>query len=97
MWGGATAYMDKKYPNQIFAKDGEIYTINGRKTLVIGGAYSVDKPWRLATGNKWFESEQPDDEIKKRQFQTSWSLNGGSLVIIMASGRQGSSGCYITI
>ena len=44
-----------------------------------------------------FESEQPDDEFKKRQFQTSWSLNGGSLVIIMASGRQGSSGCYITI
>ena len=65
-WGGATAYMDKRFPNQIFAKDGEIYTINGKETLVIGGAYSVDKPWRIATGNKWFKSEQPDSEIKKR-------------------------------
>lgn len=78
-WGGAAAYMDKRYPNQIFAKDGEIYTINGRSVLVIGGAYSVDKPWRLATGNKWFESEQPSPYIKERVErkldETGWKVD----------------------
>ena len=62
---GAPAYVNPKYPNQIFAKDGEIYNLNGHKTIVIGGAYSIDKPYRLANGANWFESEQPSDEIKK--------------------------------
>lgn len=62
---GASAYVNPKYPNQIFAKDGEIYNLNGHKTIVIGGAYSVDKPYRLANGANWFESEQPSDEIKQ--------------------------------
>ena len=31
---------------------------NGREFLVIGGAYSVDKPWRLARGYQWFPDEQ---------------------------------------
>ena len=33
---------------------------------MIGGAYSVDKPFRLAHGYNWFSSEQPDNEIKAR-------------------------------
>ena len=61
---GATVYVNPKYPNQIFAKDGEIYDIAGHKTLVIGGAYSVDKAYRLSMGWGWFKSEQPTDEIK---------------------------------
>lgn len=61
---GAPAYVNSKYPNQIFAKDGEIYDIAGYKVLVIGGAYSVDKYYRLSGHGKWFESEQPDDLIK---------------------------------
>lgn len=61
---GAPAYINPNYPNQIFAKDGEIYDFNGYKTLVIGGAYSVDKYYRLSRGAAWFESEQPDIVIK---------------------------------
>lgn len=61
---GASCYVDPTYPNQIFAKDGEVYDFNGRKTIVIGGAYSVDKFYRLSRGSAWFESEQPNDEIK---------------------------------
>lgn len=61
---GASCYVDPNYPNQIFAKDGEVYDFNGRKTIVIGGAYSVDKFYRLSRGIAWFESEQPNDEIK---------------------------------
>ena len=43
IWNGGTVYYEEKYPNILFAKDGEIYDLDGRKTIVIGGAYSVDK------------------------------------------------------
>ena len=35
------------------------------KSIVIGGAYSVDKFYRLAMGYKWFEDEQPSTEVKE--------------------------------
>ena len=48
--------------------DGEVYVINGHRTLVIGGAYSVDKHYRLqraaAAGQSfsgWFKDEQLSD------------------------------------
>lgn len=50
----------------MFAKDGEIYNFNNKKVLVIGGAYSVDKHFRLARGYNWYESEQPNEEIKNK-------------------------------
>ena len=59
-------YYEEEYPNILFAKDGEIYDFNDNKTLAIGGAYSVDKHYRLAMGYKWYASEQPNDEIKIR-------------------------------
>lgn len=62
---GGKAYVEKKYPNIYFAKDGEIYDFDGVKTLCIGGAYSVDKFYRLMNGWAWFEDEQPSEETKK--------------------------------
>lgn len=59
-------YFEEDYPNILFAKDGEIYDFNGKKVLVIGGAYSVDKEFRLAYGYNWYKSEQPSDEIKEK-------------------------------
>lgn len=59
-----SVYIEKKFPNLVFAKCGEVYNINGLKTLVIGGAYSIDKFYRLNNGLIWFESEQPDASIK---------------------------------
>lgn len=53
------------YPNIYFLEDGE-HIINGKRFLVASGAYSVDKEYRLATGKKWFASEQMDDNTKKR-------------------------------
>ena len=48
-----------KFPNIIYAADaGGIYNIAGRKTLVIPGAYSVDKEYRLMRGWSWFPDEQ---------------------------------------
>lgn len=65
IWQGGVAYIEDAFPNLIFAKDGEIYDFNNQKVLAIGGAYSVDKYYRLANGLNWFETEQPDDEIKE--------------------------------
>jgi 3-oxoacid CoA-transferase subunit A len=38
--------------------DGEFYQIGKYKTLVIGGAYSIDKHYRLRTDMNWFPNEQ---------------------------------------
>ena len=57
MFGGKV-YIEEEYPNLIFAKDGEEYNIDGKSVLVIGGAYSVDKDYRLMYGYKWFRDEQ---------------------------------------
>ena len=59
-------YYERAYPNILFAKDGEIYNLDNLNTLVIGGAYSVDKEYRLIYDIKWFKSEQPDEIIKER-------------------------------
>lgn len=64
-WNGGTVYYEEEFPNILFAKDGEIYNINGKSILVIGGAYSVDKEYRLLKGWSWFKDEQPNKEIIK--------------------------------
>lgn len=60
-----TVYYEEDYPNILFAKDGEVYKFNNYKVLVIGGAYSVDKYFRLEHGYNWYASEQPHEETKK--------------------------------
>lgn len=57
-------YYEEKYPNILFAKDGEVYDFNGMKTMPIGGAYSIDKDFRIKEGYPWYEDEQPSDAIK---------------------------------
>jgi len=65
-WRGGTVYIEPAYPNLLFAIDGEIYTIEGKKCIVIGGAYSVDKEYRLERNWGWWADEQPSEEIKRR-------------------------------
>lgn len=57
-WMGDVAYVEEAYPRFIMASDGARYHINGHDFLVIGGAYSVDKPYRLRMGYRWFADEQ---------------------------------------
>ena len=64
-WNGGIVWYEEAYPNILFAKDGEVYEIEGIKHLVIGGAYSVDKFYRVARGYGWWADEQPSDEIKR--------------------------------
>lgn len=51
-------YVEPNYLSIRYLMDGAIYTINGLRTLVIGGAYSVDKYYRLAMGWTWYANEQ---------------------------------------
>ena len=63
-WHDGIVYYEESFPNLLFAKDGEIYDFDGKKAIILGGAYSVDKYYRLTHGMAWFETEQPNDEIK---------------------------------
>lgn len=63
-WRGGVVYCEESYPNILYAKDGEIYNLEGKRCIALGGAYSVDKHLRLARGWLWFEDEQPSEEIK---------------------------------
>ena len=45
-----------------FAKDGEVFDFNGKQTIVTGGAYSVDRMYRLIHGYGWWPDEQPSEE-----------------------------------
>ena len=72
---GDAAYMQKNYPNIIFARDGSVHDFAGHKCLVCGGAYSVDKFYRLSDGRLWFSDEQPDDVTKARVEAKLASLN----------------------
>lgn len=65
-FNGGKVYVEDAFPNLFFAIDGEVYDFDGKKTLVLGGAYSVDKYYRLARGYKWFDDEQPSEKIKLR-------------------------------
>lgn len=77
-----TVYYEEDYPNILFAKDGEVYNFNNKKTLVIGGAYSVDKFIRLARGYNWYESEQPDEKTKDKVKRVLKELNNKVDVIL---------------
>ncbi len=63
-WKKGQVWCEDKYPNLKFAKDGEIYLLEGRRYIAIGGAYSVDKFYRQARGIGWWEDEQPSNKIK---------------------------------
>ena len=50
VWRGGVVFQEEAYPSLLFAKDGEVFDLNGKKAIVIGGAYSIDKMVRLMYG-----------------------------------------------
>ena len=74
-WNQGYVYVEDEFPNILFAIDGMIYDLDGKDTLVIGGAYSVDKFYRISMGYHWFPDEQPSDEIKK-EVETAMGMWG---------------------
>ena len=63
---GGKVYYEPKYPNIYFAIDGEIYTFEGKKYIVVGGAHSVDKMRCIAEGKPFWEDEMPDESVKAK-------------------------------
>lgn len=55
---GGTVWVEDDYPHIRYFCEWGLYEIQGLTTLVIGGAYSVDKFYRLERGFRWFENEQ---------------------------------------
>ena len=66
VWNGARCLYEPKYENLIFPIDGEVLKLGKKKCLVIGGAYSVDKWYRIRNCYAWWEDEQPSEETKKK-------------------------------
>jgi len=83
IWNGGIVFVEDEYPNILFAKDREIFDLDGSKAIVIGGAYSVDKYWRLESGWSWFADEQPDDEVKAH-VETQLDKLGNKIDIVLS-------------
>lgn len=81
IWNGGTVYVEDEFSNLIFAKDGEVYDLEGLKTLVLGGAYSVDKWFRLESGYHWFADEQIPIERRQEILENIKQLNEVDLVL----------------
>lgn len=79
MFGG-TVYVEPAYPNIIFLQDGGEYEIQGKKILAIGGAYSVDKDYRLMNGWNWFPDEQLTETERDEIFR---KIRGNRYDIVM--------------
>ena len=62
-WHGGAVYVEEQFPSILFAKDGEVYDLNGMRAIVIGGAYSIDWMLRIP-GRSWWPDEQPSPELK---------------------------------
>ncbi len=62
---GGTVWIEDEFPLIRYFCEWGHYNIAGKKTLIVGGAYSVDKPYRLESGYPWFEGEQLKDFEKE--------------------------------
>lgn len=82
-FNGGIVYYEEEYPNILFAKDGEVYNFNGNNALVAGGAYSVDKYYRIEKGMRWFKSELPDNK-KKQDILNGIKLHNNKIDIILS-------------
>ena len=61
---GGKVYYEPKYPQLLFAIDGEIYNFNGKEFICIGGAHSVDRQRCIAEGLPYWQDEEPSDDVK---------------------------------
>ena len=82
-WQGGSVLVEDEFPSLLFAIDGEIYDIGGLETIVIGGAYSIDKETRIIYepfwGKTWWEDEllssQEKRRITKKLKEKNWKID----------------------
>ena len=86
-----TFLVEEEFPSLLFTKEFGLYTFGGEQTYVIGGAYSVDKFFRLEMnalgykGYRWFYDEQLSDSEKKKvskEFADILRGNNGRLQVM---------------
>lgn len=58
-------YMEDRFQNIRYFTGDSYYRINGLKTIVLNGAYSIDKDYRIMAGYRWFADEQMTDKEKQ--------------------------------
>lgn len=75
-------YMEEAFPNIRYFVDGKIYNLLGYKCLVIGGAYSVDKWYRLARAGYSAEEAETADPKKCGWFKDE-CLTAAEMATIM--------------
>ena len=69
-------YVEDGYENIYYLSDyGDFYRFNGKNCLVVPGAYSVDKYYRLQNGWNWFENEQLNDKERGRILLFAHNIN----------------------
>ena len=75
-------WIEEDLPNIKYLKDGYEYNFGGYHCLILGGAYSIDKWWRLqqatAGGQSfsgWFENEQLDEEEREAILEEVWNCD----------------------
>ena len=73
-------YMEDRFPNIRYFTGHDYYWINGLKTIVLNGAYSIDKEYRLMTGRRWFADEQMTDVEK----EDAEDLFAGDCVLVLS-------------
>lgn len=75
---GGTVLIEPTHPNIRYLLDGRKYWFGRYSAFIIGGAYSVDKRWRLANGKNlegwtgWFENEQLSQE-EMNNIELNWA------------------------
>lgn len=74
-------WSEPDYPNIFFAQDGAM-SLYGKKFFVLGGAYSIDKYYRLSKGWKWFEDEQMS--LKNRNTFLKWTTSTKSFDYVLS-------------
>lgn len=86
-----TFFVEDEFPSLLFTKEFGWYSFGGAKAFVIGGAYSVDKWYRLdqyAMGYhqyKWFPNEQlSKEEMKAAMDELVFGWPTGESVIILS-------------
>lgn len=72
---GGSVWYEKDFPHIRYFTVWGVYNIQGLETLVIGGAYSVDKYYRLSCGYQWFEDEQLKDFERAALLRSMWMCN----------------------
>jgi len=74
-------YFEPEFPLIKYFIDGEIYTINGYKVLIIGGAYSVDKHYRMQIDAQWFPNEQLTEQEMN---EIEYNINGNTVDLVLS-------------